>query len=130
MGLAEKRYLKTLQTETIPPKLTELNAAVGFPIAFEIDWTSLQDDMKAMEYFATYCIDRIADAIKGICIDDIGKEAAKEKIRTVKVANVKNDGDKAMALDGGIFDVKMSLHESNDGYFSADEMKTFLEGKL
>lgn len=92
MGLQEKRAVKAFQDGAYQTIVNEINTLAGFPLEFEVKWDTLAlDDYTALyeECFPKVYFTPLANAIKDIAVDDLGKEALKD---TLKKVIIKNEG--------------------------------------
>lgn len=90
MGLAERRAAKHFSEQTYPGIKKDIDAAAGFDVQIEVAWDQLAVDDYASSYevdFPKIYFKPIVEAFKGICIDDLGKDALKEKLKKVQVGN-------------------------------------------
>lgn len=92
MGLAERRAIKHFSENEYPKLKEEIERAAAFSVPLEIDWESLA--MGAEGYSQNYSEDfpklyfrPLIEAIKGVCVDELGKEALKEKLKKVQIGN-------------------------------------------
>jgi hypothetical protein len=69
-------------------------------------------------------------ALRMICMDDMGKEAVRETVRLVKLANVKDKSAMKMTLENGVLEMHCAYALRTDGMFSDNEIRSFLESKL
>ena len=132
MGLKERRAITNFE-ETIYPKLVDgLKAAAGFELEVEVDWTSiaeegmdhLYDDAIPMIFFAP-----IEAAIKGICIDDMGREALQESLKKIVLRNV--DGNfspqSCFNFEGGVLTMD---HKTTSNIEDVDKRSAYLQEML
>ena len=68
--------------------------------------------------------------IKKICADDLGKEALKEKMTTLKLTNVENREDAKMEFDGNTFDLKVKLAGDTFSAFTDSQLVDYVEKQL
>lgn len=128
MGLEEKRWLKTHQTETLPKYQAELKELSGCDITYEVDWDSFASDLEAMQNLEYQGFGRFHDAMRSICRDEVGKEAVREGIKKVKVKNVDDPAKKKVTLSGGVVEYFAAWGKS--GYFTDSEIISVLEKGL
>lgn len=90
MGLAERRVAKDFQENEYPQFLEELNETVGKELPVEMDWSALQEEGRSHLYKECWLqvyFEPLLAALKGICADDMGKEAIEEGLTKVVVTN-------------------------------------------
>ncbi len=90
MGLAERRRLKELRESVVPARQKELAAAAGVPLTLTVAWESLAEDTNPIMRLDEYCFQRVVDAFKDVCRDELGKEAVAAKVKRVHVINSTN----------------------------------------
>jgi hypothetical protein len=90
MGLAERRAAKQFEIEKLPKLQTDIDHVAGFEVPLEINWIAIAADGYADQYneffYKVYFLPLI-EALKGICIDDMGKEALKDGLKKVLITN-------------------------------------------
>ena len=94
MGLAEKRVAKTFEEQIYPELVGEINGLAGKELAFEVHWDQLALEGKSHlfeECWKKVYFDPIIEALKNICVDDMGKEAVAAGLDKIVIQNeVKN----------------------------------------
>jgi hypothetical protein len=118
MGLEEKRMLKQIKEEVFPTYEAELAKITGTPIAYEVDWDSFANNRDALYYLESRVFGPINEGFRDICRDDLGKEAVKESIKTIRVKQVKEVSDH-LVLNHGVVEVYCDLAY---GYYYPAEM--------
>jgi hypothetical protein len=102
MGLAERRAVKAFQDTKYLKIKPEIDAAAGFEVAVEVQWETLAAEGYAELYedaFPKVFFRPLIEALKGVGIDDLGKEALKEGLKKVIIAD--NGGNK-VSFQAGI----------------------------
>lgn len=130
MGLNERRKVKELQDAVLPGRVKEIEEICGKAIPYDIDWPSIQDDAQALNFMDNISCHRLNMALRMICIDDLGKEAVREGLKTVKLVNVKDKAAKKLAFDGGVLTMACAYALGLDGAFSDGEIRELLTKKL
>src|SRR5215467_7472598 len=97
MGLTERRKIKELQETTLPGRVKEIEEICGKPISYDVDWDSLADDAEGLNFLDNISCHRLNMALRMICQDDLGKEAVRDGLKSVKLKNVKDKN--AMKID-------------------------------
>ena len=95
MGLAERRAVKAFQDNKFPKIKQEIAAVAGFEVPTEVQWDTLATEGYAELYedaFPKVFFRPLIEALKSVCIDDLGKEALKEGLKKVIIAD--NGGNK------------------------------------
>ena len=130
MGLAERRKMKELQDEVLPGRVKEIEEICGAPIPYEVDWDSFADDLEGLNFMDNLSCHRLNMALRVICQDDMGKEAIRETVKTVKLKNVKSKDDMSISLAGGVLEMRCAYALRTDGMFSDNAIREYLMSKL
>ncbi len=130
MGLEERRKIKELQDVTIPERTGELAEITGGSIQYDIDWDSFAEDAEGLNFMDNLACHRINMALRVICSDDLGKEAVRDAVKTIKLSNSKDMTDRSMSLESGTFSMRYPFAMRTDGYYSDNEIREFLMQKL
>ena len=104
MGLAERRAAKQFETEKLPKLQAEINQVVEFEVPLEIDWLAIAADGYADDYteffYKVYFLPLI-EALRDICMHDMGKQALRYGLRKVVVTN--QDSPNPQFADGVLY---------------------------
>ena len=130
MGLAEKRKIKELQETVLPGRVKEIEEICGKAIAYDIDWASLAEDGEGLNFLDNISCHRLNMALRVICHDDLGKEAIREGLKSVKLTNLKDAAAKKLSFDGGVLHMQCAYAKGLSGAFSDNEIRTLLMSKL
>jgi hypothetical protein len=130
MGLNERRKIKELQDETLPEREKEIEEICGQAIPYEVDWTSLEDDLEGLNFLDNLSCHRLNMALRTICVDDMGKEAVRDGLKLIKLKNVKDKADMSMTFEGGTLEMHCAYALRTDGMFSDGEIREALLAKL
>jgi hypothetical protein len=130
MGLEERRKIKELQDKTIPDRVKEIEEICGKPIPYDIDWASLADDAAGLNFIDNVSCHRLNMALRTICVDDMGKEAIRETLKTIKLKNVKDKSAKRLAFNNGALEMDCAYAAGLDGAFSDNEIRQLLMKNL
>lgn len=130
MGLNERRKVKELQDTTLPGRTKEIEEICGKAIPYEVDWASIQDDGAGLNFLDNISCHRLNMALRVICSDDMGKQAVREGLKSVKLVNVKDKAAKKLAFDGGVLEMDCAYAAGLDGAFSDNEIRNLLTQKL
>src|SRR5258706_15336918 len=104
MGLNERRKIKELQDTTFPARVKEIEEICGKAIPYEVDWDSLADDAQGLNFIDNLSCHRLNMALRVICSDDMGKQAVRDGLKLIKLANVKDAASMKMAFDRGVLE--------------------------
>ena len=130
MGLNERRKIKELQDVTFPGRVKEIEEICGAPIPYEVDWESLADDPEALNCIDFASCHRLNMALRGICIDEMGKQAVRDGLKRVKLKNVKEPTGRTIALKGGVLEMHVVYSQGAGVAFSDREIQEVLEKGL
>ncbi|MCS6814778.1 MAG: hypothetical protein NZ772_14585 [Cyanobacteria bacterium] len=90
MGLAERRAVKAFQDNKLPALKQEIDAAAGFEVNLEVNWDAIAKEDQAHMYeeaFLKVYFKPLIEALKAICIDDLGKEALRDGLKKVVITD-------------------------------------------
>ena len=130
MGLAERRKIKELQETTLPGRVKEIEEICGAAIPYEVDWDSLADDAEGLNFLDNLSCHRLNMALRVICQDDLGKEAVRDSLKTIRLKNVKSKADMKMTFESGVLEMHCAYALRTDGMFSDGDIRTLLMQKL
>jgi hypothetical protein len=130
MGLNETRKMKELREITIPSRVKEIEEICGAPIPYDIDWQSLSNDIEGLNFLDNISCHRVNMALRMICQDDLGKEAVRQGLKTIKLKNVKSKGDMKMSFENGVLEMHCDYALRTDGMFSDGEIRTLMVDRL
>jgi hypothetical protein len=126
MGLNERRKMKELQETVFPGRVKEIEEICGKAIPYDVDWASLADDAEALNFIDNISCHRLNMALRTICQDDLGKEAVREGLKTIKLKNVKDKSAMKMSFVGGVLEMDCAYALRTDGMFSDGEIRELL----
>jgi hypothetical protein len=130
VGLNERRKIKELQETTFPGRVKEIEEICGQAIPYEVDWESLADDAAGLNFIDNISCHRLNMALRGICQDDMGKQAVREGLKLVKLKNVKTEADRKISFEGGVLEMQVPYGLGASGMFSDREIQLVLEKSL
>jgi len=130
MGLNERRKVKELQETVLPGRVKEIEEICGKSIPYDIDWASISDEYEALNFLDNISCHRLNMALRMICIDDLGKEAVRDGLKSVKLVNVKDKAAKKLAFEGGVLTMTCAYAQGLSGAFSDGEIRELLTKKL
>jgi hypothetical protein len=122
MGLNERRKIEELKTTTFPGRVKEIEEICGKAIPYEVDWSSLADDMEALNFIDNISCHRLNMALRVICMDEMGKEAVRDGLKLVKLTNVKDKPAMKLTFDGGVLEMNCAYALHLDGAYSDNEI--------
>ena len=98
MGLAEKRLAESIKVEKLPAFEAKLKERAGYDIKVDIDWNTFTAYDEYPLSRLDIVFDDVESFVKKICSDDMGKEALKDKLSTIRLTNSENNDDVKMEL--------------------------------
>src|SRR6478609_4003990 len=126
MGLNERRKIKDLQENTFPGRVKEIEEICGAPIPYDVDWDSMSDDMEALNFIDNISCHRLNMALRMICQDDMGKQAVRDGLKSIKLKNVKDKSAMKMTFDGGVLEMHCAYAQRTDGMYSDNQIRELL----
>ncbi len=132
MGLRERRQVQNYQTTIIPEVRAELQQlAGGAEIAVEIDWSTFENNAEALDQLQHQALGRVVDAVRRICIDDLGKDAIRQGLKVVAVTNVPTVAEKGISFADGRLEVRGAYGTGDSAGMPQDsEIQRLLEDAL
>ena len=130
MGLNETRKMKELREAVIPSRVREIEEICGVPIPYDIDWQSLSNDLEGLNFLDNLSCHRVNMALRVICQDDLGKEAARQGPKTIRLKNVKSRDDMKMSFENGVLEMHCAYALRTDGMFGDGEIRTLMMERL
>jgi hypothetical protein len=106
MGLAERRAVKAFSEGKYLHLKQEIDTAAGFDVPMEVNWDSLATDDYAHLYeeaFDKVYFRPLLDAIKGVGIDDLGKEALRSGLKKIVI---EDSGSSHPTFESGVLTLK------------------------
>ena len=130
MGLEERRKIKELQDEVLPGRVSEIEEISGAAIPYDVDWTSFDGDLEGLNFMDNISCHRLNMALRVICSDDLGKEAVRDTLKTVRLRNVKSKDEKSLSFADGTLQMACAYATGLDGAFSDNEIREELLAHL
>lgn len=130
MGLNEARKMKELRETIIPSRVKEIEEICGAAIPYDIDWQSLSNDVEGLNFLDNISCHRVNMALRVICQDDLGKEAVRQGVKSIRLKNVKSKDQMKMTFDGGILEMHCAYALRTDGMFSDGESRSLMLDRL
>jgi hypothetical protein len=106
MGLAERRSVKAFAEGPYLTLKQEIDTAAGFEVAMVVNWDSLAVNDYAhlyQEAFNQVYFRPLLEAIKGIVIDDMGKEALRSGLKQIVI---EDSGSSCPTFEAGVLTLK------------------------
>ena len=130
MGLNERRKIEELKTTTFPGRVKEIEEICGKPVGYDVDWDSLVDDAEGLNFLDNISCHRLNMALRMICQDDLGKEAVRDGLKSVKLKNVKDKAAMRMDFQNGVLEMHCAYALRTDGMYSDNEIQKVIEKGL
>jgi hypothetical protein len=130
MGLNESRKMKELRETTLPARMKEIEEICGAPIPYDVDWQSLSNDLEGLNFLDNLSCHRVNMALRMICQDDMGKEAVREGLKTIRLKNVTSKNDMKMTFEGGVLEMHCAYALRTDGMFSDGDIRAKMMERL
>lgn len=130
MGLNERRKIADLQNVTLPERQKEIEEICGVAIPYEVDWSTLENDAEGLNFLDNLSCHRLNMALRTICIDEMGKEAIRESLKLIKLANVSDVSQMSISFDDGVLDMKCAYALGTQGMHSDGVIRECLMAKL
>jgi hypothetical protein len=136
MGLQQKRIIQEYQETVFPGWKKQFDEACGFEIPMEVRWETMQSDDrdKKENYFPYYdevYFRPLLSAFKGLCSDQMGKDAVKAGVKKIVIESIQGGGTQQSSFNDGVFSLK---HNFTANYYDeesrAKDWKKLIEAKL
>jgi hypothetical protein len=130
VGLEERRKIKELEDEILPGRVAEIEEICGVAIPYEVDWPSFDGDLGGLNFLDNISCHRLNMALRVICADDLGKEAVRDSLKSIRLKNVKSVDEKSLAFAKESLDMSCAYAAGLDGAFSDNEIREELLAHL
>ncbi len=128
MALEDKRFLHLLNTEILPKIAEQITESVGAEVEIDIDWESFSSK-ESMQEIEHQVFGRVLEALKAIAVDDIGKDALKESLKSISVIHLASKEDRACTFDKGCLTLQTDWTDFWS-IFSAADIQKIMEEEL
>lgn len=133
MGLEERRKLADLRDRAIPEIHEEILGDTGADITLTFDEESFLADPEALNWVEHQGFKYLANACRIIGIDELGKEALRDSVKTALWVNLPREQveTKTAALSKGTLTITGSWGFANsDGWIGYDELAKIITAAL
>jgi hypothetical protein len=130
MALAERRKIKELQDITLPEREREIEEICGQAIAYEVDWDSFAEDAQALNFMDNIACHRLNMALRMIAIDDMGKQALGDGLKSIRLKNVPDLAARHLSFEDGILAMNCPYALGTQGMITDGEIRDALLAKL
>jgi hypothetical protein len=94
-----------------------------------VDWDSFADDLPALNCFDNLAFHRINMAFRYLGGDQTVKDAVRDGLKTIRLANVKDTAEKAMSFADGVLEMRCAYGQRPEGiYNETDIHRTLVAG--
>lgn len=115
MGLIEKRLIKEAKDTWVLEEQKDMRAISSSEVVIDIDWASFETDEPALRNLQHLGVRRLSNAFRVICVDELGKEAIRDGIKSVVVTNVKDAKEGSVKLENGIVTLTGAFARGTEG---------------
>lgn len=116
MGLAERRQIHYIETESIPQAKRDAEDFLGFPVEWKLDAESLAElTLDHLAWVESDAVIRIKDVLKQIGRDPLGKEAIWGAIQQVVIRHVPNSDDAKATAGNGVLTFSVNFRNVYEG---------------
>jgi hypothetical protein len=122
MGLQERQMIRTLTETTLPGREQEIAEICGSGAKYEVAWDTLQNDAAGLNFLDNVSCHRLNMALRTIAMDPLGKEALRDGLKAVKLANVASPAEKSLAFANGVLEMRCAYAAGLSGAFSDGEI--------
>ncbi len=126
MGLEERRRIKELQEVTLPERVREIEEICGTAIPYDVDWDSLAADPAGLNYLDNLSCHRLNMALRVICQDDMGREAVRDGLKSIKLKNVADTASMSINFADGVLEMHCAYAQGTSGMFGDAEIRELL----
>ncbi|WP_289044070.1 hypothetical protein [uncultured Olleya sp.] len=131
MGLQEQRAAKAIEDQYLSAYQNDINTLIGQDTPITIHWDTFELDY--IKFVPSVCLQRLTDALKGVCQDYLGKTAVQNQIKNIHVFCIANEGAEAkkeLKLDAGVLSLTACWGGHHSGFFPDITIQNYLENKL
>jgi len=86
--------------------------------------------MEGLNFIDNISCHRLNMALRGICLDDMGKEAVRAGLKKIKLKHVKTAQEMSMTFEGGVLEMHCAYALRADGLFNDIDIQRLLEKRL
>jgi hypothetical protein len=132
MGLREKRLIHRLHAEVLPKYEAVWHQKTGgASIELQVDWDSFSGcDEESLERIERLGLKKISEAIASICIDDFGRKAIRDGLKSIYIKQVSDSAKISAYMDSYTLKVCLNCSDFYHGYLSEFQIQDILENGL
>ncbi len=129
MGLAERRLVTAAQEQEFKPFEASVKEICGFDVKLTFDWAAIEANSScewicSNKKISDYIFNRVTEALKAICADDMGKTAVREHLKEIHMFPTAGDPEFA----NGILTIRNDV--TGNGAYGADQIQAIMEKGL
>jgi len=128
MALEDKRFKQQLIKEILPEIDKKLAEIIGVAVEIDIDWGSFTSK-ESMQEIEHQVFGRVIDALQAIAVDDIGKEALTESLKSVSVIHLPTKDERNCIFEKGCLTLQTDWTDFWS-IFSAADIQEIIEKEL
>lgn len=130
MGLQERRMIADLQTTTLPERSREIEEICGKAVPYEVDWSSFESDAQALNFLDNIACHRIHMALRTIALDQMGREALRDGLKTIKLKNVADAAQRKLDFADGVLELHAPWSMGTQGMHGDGAIREALMARL
>jgi hypothetical protein len=133
MGLDERRKLAELTGTVLPACRAEIKDECGADMELELDTDTFKDDATALNFFEYQGAKYLANAVRVIGLDEMGKEALRDSVKKVRWVNLPPDrvAEKSATLVDGMLTITGAWGVGgSDGWIGYDALARDITAQL
>jgi hypothetical protein len=92
--------------------------------------TNIKDDAGALNFLDNVSRHRLNMALRGICQDEMGKEAVRDGLKLIKLKNVKTSAEIGMTFENGVLEMHCDSAQGAAGLISDNQIQALLTKSL
>jgi len=129
MGLIEKRLIKEAKESWLPGEQKDIQDVAGAPVVVDVDWATFEVDEVALKNVQHLGVRKLANAFRVICVDELGKEAVRERVKRIFVTNLK-EGTPSVVIENDVVTLACMFGKGTDGCLTDLQIARTLERML
>ncbi len=127
MGLAERRLAEQIKKDDLPKLEAQIKKAAGFDIPVVVDWNSfIAFDEYPLTRLKSY-FEEIDTLVQNICVDDMGKEALRDGVKSIEIVNSDQSDNVKMELKDKTLHLGVQFAGDTYSSYGSSDMVSYLE---
>lgn len=129
MGLAERRLVSAAQEQEFKPFANKVKEICGFDVKLTFDWASIENNSQCQwicenKKISDYIFERVTTALTAVCADDMGKTAARERLKEIQMFPIAGSPE----FENGVLTVRNDV--TGNGAYDAEQIQAVIEKGL